>query len=79
VPGVKPTLGSLATLINIDERLVGLLYRPTKDSTEQQIQDVLDSPEKLNLLFTLLERLNRSLHLVKITPVEVSLGTPRDE
>lgn len=76
---MKPTLGSLATLININERLIGLLYRPTKDATEQQIQDVLDNPEKLNLLFTLLERLNRSLLLVKTTPVDVSLGTPRDE
>ena len=79
MPGVKPTLGSLATLININERLIGLLYRPTKDATEQQLQDVLDSPEKLMLLFTLLERLNRSLNLVRITPVEVSLGKPRDE
>lgn len=79
MPGVKPTLGSLATLVNINERLVGLLYRPTRDSTEQQLQDILDNPEKLTLLFTLLERLQRSVHLVRVTPVEVSLGTPRDE
>lgn len=75
---LKATLGQLAALININERLVGLLYRPTEESLKKQLQDIIESPAKMELLFTLTDRLNRALGSVKTAPVEVSYRPSRD-
>lgn len=76
---MKASLGQLATFININDRLLGLIYRPTKESLRSQLEDILEHPEKLELLLTLTERLNRSLVLVKRSSVEFSVIDSREE